>query len=92
MVLPATKGRLVMSSRLGIALVVTLACFEALSLCATGCEVAAPADLCPALDLPPSDALTAAPSCVACSYTETKNGCTPSRCEQRTDGRLCCVQ
>lgn len=65
-----------MSSRLGIALVVTLACIEALSLCATGCEVAAPADLCPALDLPPSDALFSSMNdeCMRWGMCETVTG------------------
>lgn len=38
------------------------------------------------LDLAP-----VAPACVPCSWTETINGCTPSRCALRLGGQLCCA-
>jgi hypothetical protein len=38
------------------------------------------------------DLLAAAPACIRCSWTDTINGCPPSRCAQQPDGKLCCVQ
>jgi hypothetical protein len=46
----------------------------------------------PVQDLSAGDLMSvdAAPDCVACSQTETMN-CSPSRCEKRASGALCCV-
>jgi len=48
--------------------------------------------LSPAQDLSSGELMSvdAAPDCVACSQTETMN-CSPSRCEKRASGALCCV-
>jgi len=61
----------------------------ALLLAACVCKNGPPS---PAQDLSSGELMSvdAAPDCVACSQTETMN-CSPSRCEKRASGALCCV-
>ena len=63
------------------------------------CEPAAPQPIdagAPAvLDMsasPLPDLMPVAPACVPCSWTETINDCSPSRCARSSGGMLCCVR